>query len=74
MIIDNIEVELSKVKKAFVSDYTVYNNKIWRVVGYNGPANGNTFILERMNTQERISISNKEKLYAIIKPTGYIDI
>ncbi len=72
--IDGMEVEVSDFFRATVSDYTVYEGKVWRIVSRNGPAIGDCKGLEREISGEHISVPNSVKLFKVVKPTGYIRI
>jgi hypothetical protein len=73
-IIDERKVVISTFFKARVGDYTVYENKLWRIVSYYGPAVGNYKGLRRENADETITVPNNITLYKVMEPTGYIAI
>ena len=73
LVIENRNITVSKYSPT-VGDYTVHNDKLWRVVAYAGPAIGNCKTLERQKTCERVNVSNMVKLRKVERPTGYIDI
>jgi hypothetical protein len=70
-LIDGCEVEVSNIIPARCSDYTVYENKIWKIVATEG---NKACKLEREKHKESYSIKGPIKLYKVIKPTGYISI
>lgn len=71
-----IEVELSSFIRPSVSDYTVYDGKIWRCVCSSGMGIYYTLTLERTGDEMVIRGNTEEmkSLRKLIKPTGHITI
>jgi len=72
--IDGMDVETSDFIRANVSDYTVYEGKVWKIISRYGPAIGDCKGLERENAKEHTSVPNSVKLFKVVYPTGYIRI
>jgi hypothetical protein len=73
-LIDGCEVEVSNIIPARCSDYTVYENKIWRIVATEGCGINRAQKLEREEHKETCWIKGPIILYKVIKPTGSISI
>ncbi len=73
LFIDGFNVTLSNLP-ARVSDYTVYNGKIWKVVGSEGMGAHRSIKLERDLPKhlDELWVKGKVVLRKVIKPTGYI--
>lgn len=69
----NREITLS-IRKASVGDYTVYQNKIWRVTASIGCGKKRTKHLVREIANEDVWVSGNEPLFEIIRPSGYIRV
>lgn len=70
MFIDNRVVEVSNIIKARCSDYTVYNDKIWRITAVDSVYRR----LDRDKSAETVWVKNNIALYKVIKPSGYIAV
>lgn len=59
-----------------VSGYTVYNNKVYRVVASHGDIMSLTYTIESEVTGERFSVKQPEsgQLCEITSPKGYIKV
>lgn len=68
-----LEVKTSKLIIAKVGDYTVFQDKVWKVISTKIKRSKTVFELERAKTEEKIC-TFYPKLFKIIYPTNYIDI
>lgn len=71
--IDGREVVTSGFS-AHVGDYTVYQNKVWKITGSIGSNHDRRLNLERPKHNQSIWIDVKEEHSKVIKPTGYIAV
>lgn len=73
LFIDGLRVLVSTSIYAGVSDYTVYNNKIYRIVASEGSGLKRSVKLERELSKEEFWLTGV-KLGLVVSPTGYIRI
>lgn len=68
------EVVLHVKHRPKVSGYTVYNNKVYRVVASAGMITDFSYTLESTINNERFTVKQPEagELRELIQPTGYI--
>ncbi len=70
--IEGRTVKISTRIRPAVNEYTVYDNKIWRVTGSEGAGKRYKCKLEREEHKEVIWVS--ERLPLIVRPTGNIPV
>lgn len=76
LFVDRIHVKVATSIRARVSDYTVYNDKIYRVVASEGAGIKRSMKLEREvgTSREELWVKGNVTLYKLVEPTGYIRI
>lgn len=74
--IDGKKIKTSNFMIANVGEYTVYDEKIWRVVSYEQKTLLRAAkILERKRTKECVvTYTDEVKLMKVVQPTGYIPV
>jgi hypothetical protein len=78
MRIDNRIVKVSTVMVATLGDYTIHDNKLWRITGRTRDGYDTVYILERKDDKCTHVIRPLDKraklLFKVYVPSGYIDI
>lgn len=75
LLVEGREIEFAPTcMQARVMEYTVHNNKFYRVVACEGSGKDYYRTLERSKSGERITVGSEVKLPLVIKPSGYISI
>ena len=70
--INGMKIGISTFIRAQVGEYTVYNNKIFRITSSSGQGISRSYKLERPD--ETCVVKGNVKLMKIIYPSGYISL